>query len=202
MVIDTLFHENFLRQNGWARAGFIVVRSRHTMPASASTGVTSVFNVIVTVLMILSIVGAFCVIVTFGINPRGRLRTYPIKLIMYLCVCIVIGFTAFLIAFEPYIYNNEGLCITIAVFVHYYFIANFLWTFCIAFNFYQMIVRRNRQAQDLEKYFHVVCWGIPAIFCIFTGAFDQYGDLGGAYVPSSLCPLSQVCDTYLFYFVL
>ena len=146
----------------------------------ASSEVTSVFEVIVTVLMILSIIAAFCVIFTFGVNPRHRLRTYPIKLIMYLCVCIVIGFTAFLIAFEPYIYTTEPLCIIIAIFVHYYFIANFLWTFCIAFNFYQMIVRRNRQAQHLEKYYHVASWGIPAILCIFTGGFDQYGDLGGA----------------------
>merc|ERR1712063_118678 len=154
---------------------------------AANSGVIEVFEYIVTVLMILSIVGAFCVIVTFGINPRGRLRTYPIKLIMYLCVCIVIGFTAFLIAFEPYIYTNEPMCIIIAIFVHYYFIANFLWTFCIAFNFYQMIVRRNRQAQHLEKYFHVACWGIPAILCIFTGGFNQYGDLGGAcYIKSAL----------------
>merc|ERR1719359_1519687 len=98
---------------------------------AANNGVIEVFEIITMILIILSIIGAFLVIVTFGINPKNKLRTYPIKLIMYLCVCIVIGFTAFLIAFEPYIYNNEGLCITIAVFVHYYFISNFLWTFCI-----------------------------------------------------------------------
>src|SRR3990167_6388709 len=99
---------------------------------SANNGVIEVFNWIVLVLMILSIVGAFCTIVVF---------------------------------------TNEGLCIFIAICVHYYFLANFLWTFCIAFNFYQMIVRRNREHEQLEKYYHVACWGIPAIFVIFAGGF-------------------------------
>lgn len=172
-------------------------------------GVIDVFNWIVLVLMILSIVGAFCTIVTFTIFYK--LRTYPIKLIMYLCVCIDIGFTAFLIAFEPYIYTHEGMCIVIAIFVHYYFLANFLWTFCIAFNFYQMIVRRNREARSLEKYYHVACWTIPAIFVIFTGGFDQYGDLGGAcYIKSAVVRFVCFfipglviisCNAILFFFV-
>merc|ERR1712232_333765 len=130
---------------------------------------------------------------------------------MYLCVCIVIGFTAFLVAFEPYIYNNEPMCIIIAIFVHYYFIANFLWTFCIAFNFYQMIVRRNRQAQKLEKFFHVACWGLPCLLVIATGAANEYGDLGGAcYIKSALVRflcffipglIIISCNAILFFFV-
>merc|ERR1712137_205772 len=130
---------------------------------------------------------------------------------MGLCVCIDIGFTAFLMAFEPFIIAHEPMCIIIAIFVHYYFLANFLWTFCIAFNFYQMIVRRNREARSLEKYYHVACWTIPAIFCIFTGGFDQYGDLGGAcYIKSAVVRFVCFfipglviisCNAILFFFV-
>jgi hypothetical protein len=145
---------------------------------AANSSVTNVINWIVLVLMILSIVGAFCTVCTFAIFRK--LRTYPIKLIMYLCVCIVCGFTAFLIAFEPWVAKYEATCVIIAIFVHYFFLANFLWTFCVAFNFYQMIVRRNRAADWWEKIYHIASWGIPAIFVLFTGAFDQYGDLGGA----------------------
>lgn len=145
---------------------------------SADSTVIEVFSWVTLVLMIMSIVGAFLTTMTFAMF--GQIRTYPIKLIMYLCVCIVIGFTAFLIAFEPWVYHNEGPCIIIAIWVHYYFLANFLWTFCIAFNFYQMIVRRNREAQTLEKFYHIACWGIPVIFCAFAGGFSCYGDLGGA----------------------
>jgi len=136
-----------------------------------------VFSWITLGLMIGSIVGAFLTIVTFAIH--GTIRTYPITLIMYLCVCIVIGFEAFLMAFEPWIYDTSGVCIVVAICVHYFFLANFLWTFCVAFNFYQMIVRRNREAPSLEKYYHLFSWGIPAIYCAFTGGFAEYGDLGG-----------------------
>lgn len=37
--------------------------------------------------------------------------------------------------------------------VHGFYVANFCWTFCIAFNFYQMIVRRNRESESLEKWY-------------------------------------------------
>jgi len=151
----------------------------------ANNTVVEVFSYITLVLMILSILGAFATIITFAFN--APIRTYPIRLIMYLCVCIVIGFVAFLIAFEPWLYTNPGPCIVTAICVHYFFLANFLWTFCIAFNFYQMIVRRNREASSLEKYYHIACWGIPVIFCAFTGGFTEYGDLGGVcYIKSPL----------------
>jgi len=160
---------------------------------AANSSVTEVINWFVLVLMILSIVGAFCTVFTFAIFKK--LRTYPIKLIMYLCVCIVCGFTAFLIAFEPWVAAHDPCCIIIAIFVHYFFLANFLWTFCVAFNFYQMIVRRNRSAQSLEKFYHILAWGIPAIFVLFTGAFDQYGDLGGA------CYIKYALTRFLTFFI-
>jgi hypothetical protein len=39
--------------------------------------------------------------------------------------------------------------------VHGFYVANFCWTFCIAFNFYQMIVRRNRESESLEKWYAI-----------------------------------------------
>lgn len=144
---------------------------------SVDASISGAFSYVTIILLILSILSAFLTIVTFTIRPR--IRTYPIKLIMYLCVTIIIGFTSFMVAFEPWVYDNTGPCVIIAIWVHYYFLANFLWTFCIAFNFYQMIVRRNREAQKLEKFYHVASWGIPAIFCGATGIADSYGNLGG-----------------------
>jgi len=39
---------------------------------AANSGVVEVFEYITMVLMILSIIGAFCVIVTFGVNPKKK----------------------------------------------------------------------------------------------------------------------------------
>jgi len=149
------------------------------MGSGSSSGTTfgEVVSYITMVLLIISVAGAFLTLVTFAIFRT--IRTYPIKLIMYLCVCIDIGFTSFLIADQKLIVHEEAMCIIVGIFIHYFFLANFLWTFCIAFNFYQMIVRRNREASKLEKFYHVACWGLPIIPCAFTLGFWEYGDDGG-----------------------
>jgi len=158
-----------------------------------NTSVGEVFSYITLVLMIMSIVGAFLTIVNFIVHYK--IRTYPIKLILYLCICIEIGFTSFLMAFDEWEYEHSGVCIVVAIFVHYYFLANFCWTFCIAFNFYQMIVRRNREAKKLEKFYHIGSWCLPAIFCAFTGGFDEYGNLG------SVCYIKSALVRFLCFFI-
>lgn len=138
-----------------------------------TSGVNNVVSHIVEVLLIISIICAACTILTFLIF--GDIRTYPIKLIMYLCICIIFGFTAFVLADKSFISQHAPICIIIAIAVHGFFIANFCWTFCIAFNFYQMIVRRNRESQTLEIYYHIFSWGLPIALCVATGAAQDYG---------------------------
>jgi len=128
---------------------------------------------ITNILLAISIACALCSLITF--LAFSDIRTYPIKLICYLCVCIIIGFSAFIAADKDPIPDNEGACISMAILVHFFFIANFCWTFCIAFNFYQMIVRRNRESQLLEKWYHLFCWGLPLGLCIGVGAAVEYG---------------------------
>jgi len=149
--------------------------------------VTDGVDQLVTVLLIISIIGAALTLLTFTIF--GDIRTYPIKLIMYLCVCICLGFTAFLLASQSWIYASEPICIIMAIGLHTFFIANFCWTFCIAFNFYQMIVRRNRESSQLEKWYHLGSWGFPIVLAICVGASLNYGRVAGAntcYIPDDL----------------
>jgi len=71
--------------------------------------------------------------------------------------------------------------------IHFFFVADFCWSFCVAFNFYQMIVRRNREAEQLEKWYHLVSWGIPFLLVVAVAIADKYGDIGGVcYMNSSL----------------
>jgi len=144
------------------------------------------------VLLWLSIIGALCTIITFTLFPK--IRTYPIKLIMYLCVCIIVGFLAFLLAFEDTFINNSGLCFVTGLTVHTFFLANFCWTFCIAFNFYQMIVRRNREPKALEKWYHLGSWGIPIFCLLFVACFQRYGNRGG------VCYITDALFIFLFFF--
>jgi len=133
----------------------------------------------------ISVVGALFTIITFTIFPR--IRTYPIKLIIYLCITICIGHTVF--SFAPYVTDSPA-CVVVGAVVHYFLLSNFFWCGCIAFNFYQMIVKRNAGTRKLEKYYHLVGWGVPCIAVIIVGSLQQYGltavTNGACYIRSSI----------------
>ncbi len=70
---------------------------------------------------------------------------------MFLCSSIIGAFVFFFFSSYDFIIQS-WLCWPTAILVHFFFLANFAWCFCVAFNFYQMIVRRNRESEDLEKW--------------------------------------------------
>jgi len=167
---------------------------------------TEVLSYVVDILSGLSIGGAAVTIITFSIFKD--IRTYPIKLIIYLCWCIFLAQSFFIISF--YVYDTF-FCLPAAMLIHYFFVANFFWSFCVAFNFYQMIVRRNREAETLEKYYHIFCWGVPAVLVFGVGYTDTYGDLGGVcYITSQLAIFAAFflpglivvsANTVIFFFI-
>jgi len=101
---------------------------------------------------------------------------------------------AFNLAFLDTFLSNSGLCFVTGLTVHSFFLANFCWTFCIAFNFYQMIVRRNREPKALEKWYHLGSWGIPIFCLVFVACFQRYGNLGG------VCYITDSLFIFLFFF--
>jgi hypothetical protein len=138
------------------------------------SGVSNALDILTTIFCITSSVCAFCTIVTFVLYPS--IRTYPIKLLCYLCFCIMFGFSFFLISGADGVVNS-AFCDGSAAITHFFFIAQFIWTFCIAFNFYQIIVRRNRESQRLEKWYHVAVWSISSVCILCAGASGSYGNL-------------------------
>lgn len=134
------------------------------------------------ILMFTSILCAVFLIFTFAVfGENGKIRTYPIKLIMFLCLTLILAFTFFLILSQPPIVENVGACFFVGVMIHYWFIANFCWTFCIAFNFYRMIVAQDRDTRSYEKWYHIASWCFPAILCIIVGALQLYGRVPNTY---------------------
>eukprot|EP01121_Diplochlamys_sp_Union-15-3_P021287 TRINITY_DN8586_c0_g1_i3.p1 TRINITY_DN8586_c0_g1~~TRINITY_DN8586_c0_g1_i3.p1 ORF type:complete len:313 (+),score=19.07 TRINITY_DN8586_c0_g1_i3:61-999(+) len=138
-----------------------------------------VMSILTVVLLILSVIGSLFTIITFTLF--GSIRTYPIKLIMYLCVTIFVGHLAFAINFRGVTLGTRA-CAPVAAIVHYAFLCNFFWCFCIAFNFYQMIVKRNSGTRSFEKYYHFIGWGIPCIGVIGVAATHNYGQTVDGYV--------------------
>eukprot|EP01113_Clastostelium_recurvatum_P029966 TRINITY_DN362_c0_g1_i3.p1 TRINITY_DN362_c0_g1~~TRINITY_DN362_c0_g1_i3.p1 ORF type:complete len:364 (-),score=74.40 TRINITY_DN362_c0_g1_i3:44-1135(-) len=147
-------------------------------------------NIVVTVFLIVSIIGSFITALTFLVF--SELRTYPIKLIVYLCISIMFAQLGFLLSGIQF--DTIG-CIPLAMMIHYFFLADFVWTFCVAFNFYQMIVRRNRSAEELEKRYHIFSWGLPGVFVVFLAGFQQYGNRGG------FCYMAPGLPVFLAFFL-
>jgi len=140
------------------------------------------FNNFVQCILFLSILCAAFLIFTFAVfGENGKIRTYPIKLIMYLSGCLISAFTFLLISQQPPIVLNRGACFFVGLMIHYSFLANFCWTFCIAFNFYRMIVAQDRDTRSYEKWYHLFSWGFPAIPMIILASLQYYGRVPGAF---------------------
>jgi G protein-coupled receptor 64 len=160
--------------------------------------VNDVFGDYVTIVLLsISIGCATASLITFLVF--SEIRTYPIKLICYLCITIMIGFSAFIAASQEQVVDNYGACFAMALLVHFFFIANFCWTFCIAFNFYQMIVRRNRESQLLEKWYHLFSWGLPSGLITGVGAAEQYGAITNG--ESGQCWITDDLARFLTFFI-
>jgi len=167
------------------------------MTCGTCSDINDVLNHLVDVLLVISIACALATLITFILFKE--IRTYPIKLICYLCLCIFIGFLCFILSDKSYIPKDYGSCFAIALLTHFFFIANFCWTWCIAFNFYQMIVRRNRESQLLEKWYHLFSWGLPSILIICVGATENYGAVGAR--SAAQCWITDDLARFLTFFL-
>lgn len=145
---------------------------------------------IVDVLLALSMFGCVATVVTFVLFRP--MRTQPIKLVVYLCICM---FFAQLFFFLTFYLENSIMCIPCAMIFHYFFLADFIWSFSIASNFYQMIVRRNRDAESLEIIYHGAAWAIPMIIVVAMAATKNYNNQGG------YCYMESGVPIFLAFFV-
>jgi hypothetical protein len=129
---------------------------------SASTD--EAINIITNILLCISITCCLLTMISFAVF--ADLRTYPIRLILYQCITIVMSFLFFMIGFANAVVESS-FCKGCAAITHYFFIADFCWCGVVAFNFYQMIVKRNKEVQRYEKFYHLFGWGVP--LCFFIG---------------------------------
>ncbi len=74
----------------------------------------------------------------FALLTKKELRNFPIRLIMALCVTIGLSQIVLLLSFAI---PTSVLCIPLAIGIHYLFMASFVWSVCIAVNFFLMIIR-------------------------------------------------------------
>lgn len=129
----------------------------------------------------LSLFGSAAIILNYFlfINKKSQLLY---KLILFLSVAdfggsltiCVSQILLFLNTYEGVAYTLD-LCKVFRAGINFFFVSSFFWTAAIALHFY---LSARQKAQIPHYYFHIVCWGLPAIFTIIllsTGMITKDG---------------------------
>ncbi|XP_069746007.1 adhesion G-protein coupled receptor G2-like isoform X4 [Narcine bancroftii] len=91
-------------------------------------------------------------------------RDYPSKILINLCVALLLLNMTFLIDSWISTYNIDGLCIAVAVLLHYFLLVSFTWMSLEAFHMYLSLVKVfNTYVRRYILKFCIIGWGIPII---------------------------------------
>nr|XP_044995949.1 adhesion G-protein coupled receptor G2 isoform X4 [Jaculus jaculus] len=105
-------------------------------------------------------------------------RDYPSKILIQLCAALLLLNLVFLLDSWIALYNMRGLCISVAVFLHYFLLVSFTWMGLEAFHMYLALVKVfNTYIRKYILKFCIVGWGVPAVIVaiILTISPDNYG---------------------------
>ncbi|XP_042526437.1 adhesion G-protein coupled receptor G2 isoform X3 [Dipodomys spectabilis] len=105
-------------------------------------------------------------------------RDYPSKILIQLCASLLLLNLVFLLDSWIALYNTRGLCISVAVFLHYFLLVSFTWMGLEAFHMYLALVKVfNTYIRKYILKFCIVGWGVPAVIVaiVLTISTDNYG---------------------------
>ncbi|XP_049729389.1 adhesion G-protein coupled receptor G2 isoform X3 [Elephas maximus indicus] len=105
-------------------------------------------------------------------------RDYPSKILIQLCAALLLLNLVFLLDSWIALYNMRGLCISVAVFLHYFLLVSFTWMGLEAFHMYLALVKVfNTYIRKYILKFCIVAWGLPAVVVavVLVISPDNYG---------------------------
>ncbi|XP_063248985.1 adhesion G-protein coupled receptor G2 isoform X2 [Prinia subflava] len=105
-------------------------------------------------------------------------RDYPSKILIQLCAALLLLNLAFLLDSWIALYDTRGLCIAVAVFLHYFLLVSFTWMGLEAFHMYLALVKVfNTYVRKYILKFCAVGWGLPAVVVsiVLIVSPDNYG---------------------------
>ncbi|XP_023593023.1 adhesion G-protein coupled receptor G2 [Trichechus manatus latirostris] len=105
-------------------------------------------------------------------------RDYPSKILIQLCAALLLLNLVFLLDSWIALYNMRGLCISVAVFLHYFLLVSFTWMGLEAFHMYLALVKVfNTYIRKYILKFCIVGWGVPAVVVaiVLVISPDNYG---------------------------
>ncbi|XP_020644848.3 adhesion G-protein coupled receptor G2 isoform X1 [Pogona vitticeps] len=130
-------------------------------------------------------------------------RDYPSKILIQLCVALLLLNLVFLLDSWIALYENKKLCISVAVFLHYFLLVSFTWMGLEAFHMYLALVKVfNTYVRKYILKFCIVGWGVPAIVIVIVLAIspDNYGlDSYGKFPNGSSDEFCWINSDIIFY---
>ncbi|EAL68088.1 G-protein-coupled receptor [Dictyostelium discoideum AX4] len=112
-----------------------------------------------------------CLLVLIAFKKLKLLRNHITRVIACFCVSSLLKdiiSTGLTLSLGPQ--NEAGStsfqCYLYAITITYGSLACWLWTLCLAFSIYNLIVKREPEPEKYEKFYHGVCWTIPLICVI------------------------------------
>ncbi|XP_008578143.1 PREDICTED: G-protein coupled receptor 64 isoform X5 [Galeopterus variegatus] len=105
-------------------------------------------------------------------------RDYPSKILIQLSTALLLLNLVFLLDSWIALYHTRGLCISVAVFLHYFLLVSFTWMGLEAFHMYLALVKVfNTYIRKYILKFCIVGWGVPAVVVsiVLTISPDNYG---------------------------
>lgn len=128
----------------------------------------------------LSIVGSSFIIASYLVFPG--LRTFPFKLVVYLSISDWFASLAYglgMIGVKPQVCSTEFFCYVSAQMSQFFDVATFLWISAIAFNVFQVMVRKKgRAVEHYERSYHFFVWGVSLVSMLIPGFIGAFGDAG------------------------
>uniref|UniRef100_G1NP98 Adhesion G-protein coupled receptor G2 n=1 Tax=Meleagris gallopavo TaxID=9103 RepID=G1NP98_MELGA len=178
---------------GWSYEGCIVKESRVNETVCSCNHLTSFANLYGNtplsptqelVLTFISYIGCglsaiflSITLVTYIAFEKIR-RDYPSKILIQLCAALLLLNLVFLLDSWIALYDTRGLCIAVAVFLHYFLLVSFTWMGLEAFHMYLALVKVfNTYVRKYILKFCIVGWGLPAVIVAIVLAVspDNYG---------------------------
>jgi len=122
----------------------------------------------------LSFCGAAFVVVTYVL---GRRRHFILRLIVSLAVANLLSAVSYLMSWFEWRFlpsPSSAWCPTQAMLMVVFEDASILWTVAIALTMHQQTVARMKP-ERLERWFHAVCWGVPATIALILLLLGMLG---------------------------
>lgn len=97
-------------------------------------------------------------------------RDYPSKILIQLCAALLLLNLVFLLDSWVALYDWRGLCISAAVFLHYFLLVSFTWMGLEAFHMYLALVKVfNTYIRKYILKFCIVGWGTYHLLIHYLG---------------------------------